>query len=352
MSALPHPFWLLTAVCAVAFALLWWGTLGRRRSQRLRTLRARLARSDIEDADTALAALPHALSEGDAADISKPWVMFVGNAAANLPGLLAIEAQPWMFWQAQVRPDMAAIALGPAAVSNGVAGQRARGLWLRALMALAEQRPALPLNGIVVCVEARELLQPPPTIAPLAGRLQRVLRETTQLLELRLPVYVVVTGLERLAGHVEVCAVLPPQVLAQAIGHRLPEPGPGGPETGPEMDAPVSDTAGARFDALFATLSARLRALGAGLLREQPDAPAGRLASHQWVEQLIALEPALRELVVKLFEPENDRPAACFWRGLYLTGASSPQSQAAFSSDLLQHFLPADQSLARLHRAS
>ncbi|MEJ8849295.1 type VI secretion system protein [Variovorax rhizosphaerae] len=344
MNALPHRFWLLTVLCAVAFALLWWWTLGRRRSQRLRTLRGLLAKSDIDDADTALAALPQALSEADAADISKPWVMFIGNAAANLPGLLAIEAQPWMFWQGLVRPEMAAIVMGPAAVSNGVAGQRARGLWLRALMALAEQRPALPLNGIVVCVEARELLQPPQTTAPLAERLQRVLRETTQLLELRLPVYVLVTGLERLAGHVEVCEVLAPQVLAQALGHRLPEPGSGAATPG--------HSAGERFDALFATLSTRLRALGAGLLLEHPDAPAARLASHQWVEQLLALEPALRELVVKLFEPANDGSPACFWRGLYLTGASSPQSQAAFSSDLLRRFLPADQSLARRHRSS
>ncbi|MEJ8857863.1 type VI secretion system protein [Variovorax robiniae] len=343
MSALSHSFWLLTAVSAVAFALLWWGTLGRRRSQRLRTLRGLLAKSDIDDADTALAALPQALQEADAADISKPWLMFIGNAAANLPGLLAIEAQPWIFWQAQVRPEMAAIALGPAAVSNGVAGQRARGLWLRALMALAEQRPALPLNGIVVCVEARELLQPPQGVAPLAERLQRVLRETTQLLELRLPVYVVVTGIERLAGHVEVCEVLSPEVLAQALGHRLPEPGL-------EPDAPAA-AAGERFDALFAPMSTRLRALGAGLLQEHPDAPAVRLASHQWVEQLIALAPGLRELVAKLFEPTGNAETAFFWRGLYLTGASSPQSQAAFSSDLLHRFLPADQSLARLHRA-
>ncbi|MET0543644.1 MAG: type VI secretion system protein [Variovorax sp.] len=345
MSALPHPFWLLTALCAAAFALLWWWTLGRRRSQRLRTLRGLLATSDIDDADTALAALPQALSEGDAADISKPWVMFVGNAAANLPGLLGIEAQPWMFWQGALRPEMAAIALGPAAVSNGIAGQRARGLWLRALMALAEQRPALPLNGIVVCVEARELLQPPAATAPLAERLQRVLRETTQLLELRLPVYVVVTGLERLDGHAQVCELLPAQVLAQAVGHRLPEPGS-------ETDAPVFATAGERFDALFDTLSTRMRALGAGLLREHPEPPAARLARHAWVEQLVALEPALRELVVKLFEPAGGGADAFFWRGFYLTGASSPQSQAAFCSDLLQHFLPADQSLARLHRAS
>ncbi|MEJ8824796.1 type VI secretion system protein [Variovorax humicola] len=343
MTALPQRFWLLTAACAVAFALLWWWTLGRRRSHRLRALRRLLAQSDIDDADTALAALPPALSEAGAADLSKPWLMFIGNAAANLPGLLAIEAQPWMFWQALARPAMAAIALGPAAVSNGIIGQRARGLWLRALMALAEQRPALPLNGIVVCVDARELLQSPQSLGPLAERLKRVLRETTQLLELRLPVYLVVTGLERLAGHAEVCGALPPPLLAQALGHRLHDP-----ESEPEASG---DAAVEQFDALFAGLSARLRALGAGLLREQSEAPAARLASHLWVEQLIALEPALRELAGKLFEPDGSK-AAFFWRGLYLTGAASPHTQAAFSSDLLHHFLPADQSLARLHRGS
>jgi type VI secretion system protein ImpL len=332
----PPQFWVLTSACATAFVILWWWTLGRRRAQRLRALRTLLAKSEIDDADSALAALPPALSEADMADGSKPWLMFIGDGAANVPGLLAIEAQPWMFWQALARPAMAAIALSPAAVSNGVVGQRARGLWLRALMALAEQRPALPLNGIVVCVEARALLQSPPSIEPLAGRLRRVLGELTGLLELQLPVYLVVTGLERLAGHGAVCGALDPSLLAQALGHRLSPPGGAG------------DAADDSADALFAALADRLRALGANLLREQTE-PAARLASHQWIEQLLAMQPMLRGLAAQLFEPASN---SFYWRGLYFTAAASPGGEGAFTHDLLERFLPADQPLARARHAT
>ncbi|MET0540423.1 MAG: type VI secretion system protein [Variovorax sp.] len=330
MAALPPRFWLLVLCCAGAFALLWWWTLGRPRARRRQGLLRRIAEFDAGAADPARAALPAALIAAPASDALHPWMLFVGNATADPLRLLALEDRPELFWQARQAAQMAAIALGPEAVCDA-ADPRARSLWFRALLALSEQRPALPLNGIVLCIDALGLLEAPSLPSELlAQRLRGMLDETTQLLRLQLPVYVLVTGLEKLRGHAEVARALPPAVRAQAVGHRLPE----------------SDGAGRsavdRFEALFAPMRDRLFALAAALLREEPD-PAVRLAMQQWSEQVAALQPGLRRLVGQLFEPAG----AARWRGVYLAAAAAAGRDGLFTVDLLERLLPADQPLAR-----
>ncbi|MDM0054657.1 type VI secretion system protein [Variovorax fucosicus] len=328
LHSLPAQFWLLLLGCAVGFALLWWWTLGHRRWQRRRLLHTRLAELGHGAADSPPAAQPPAGTAPGTSDALHPRFLFVGDAAANVAGLLQAggalpqketASTPWQAW---TQPAMTAIAPGPG-IAEDTADSGARSLWLQGLLTLAEQRPALPLNGVVVCVAAQALPQAP-------RRLAALVQEAAQLLQLQLPVYVVVTGLERLQGYAEVRAGLQPEVLAQALGHCFIEP-----DAGSGGGAP-------RLDALFAPLSARLQALGMALVRDQPD-PAARLAILRWIEQVVALQAGLAALADRLFAPGAGAP----WRGLYLTAAASEADQGAFATDLFQRFLPDDQSLAR-----
>ena len=331
LLAVPLRLWLLVVLCATGFALLWWSTLGRGRWQRRRALRQRLSRLGSGTGPirpNALPALPNV------ADPHHGRWLLMGNAAAGMRGLLeGGDAVPLSsagadaLWQIWTRPGLTLVALNPAVIED-VHSTTMRGLWLRGLMALAEHRPSLPLNGIVVCVDAETLAQSS------AAALSLLATEAAELLRLELPVQVVVTGLEHWPGHAEVCAALPTAALAQVIGHRL---------------APQDTTdssAAERLDALFAPLSQRLQALGMSLLRVHSE-PAAQWGVHRWVAQSIALQPGLRRLAEQMFGDLSGLQ----WRGLYLTAAASPAGPAAFTTDLFRRFLPEDQPLARGRRA-
>jgi type VI secretion system protein ImpL len=95
---------------------------------------------------------------------------------------------------------------------------------------------------------------------------------------------------------------------------------------------------------VFGSVAQRLHALRMGLLRRTPD-PARRLAIHQFVEQMRALQPGLEILVDGLFERPGGMPPR--WRGLYFMAAPTVEHPGAFIGDLFGRFLPADQPLAR-----
>ena len=91
-------------------------------------------------------------------------------------------------------------------------------------------------------------------------------------------------------------------------------------------------------------------ALRMALLREQPGA-RGRLAIHEFIEAMRALQPALRQVAEALFESHGRGSRGPRWRGLYVTAAASGAAGGAFVTDLFERFLPADQPLARPGRA-
>lgn len=354
---LPAHYGALLALCMAGLLALWWFMLGSRYLARRRLLRRRIEalattsdtappepfaepRAAVAHArehllcSPALRALHHPLYD-------LPWLLFIGDEDAGLPALLAAARRGTSvpqgqgiveganFWRWYFLPTLVAIEARAAAVQEP-ATPHERGLWYQALLALAEQRERLPLNGIVVCVNAARLLGDAQHVAADAARLRQRVDEAAELLRLQLPIYLLVTGLERLAGYEVLCEALPPAVRAQALGHRLPD----------------TVAAVARPDALFEPLALRLHALRMGLLRRQPD-PARRHAIHAFVEQVRALQPGLRTFAQQLFDAPRSGHAGARWRGLYLVAAPGNSDQCAFVSDLFQRFLPADQPLAR-----
>ena len=357
-----HLFWFLLALCLVGFALLYATVRDAGRGARRRALQRRIDALGPWTAEADEAAVPtmrEAMSRARQAlrqppwqrDAPVPWFLVLGDAAANLPGLLAAAGAERLappggepfgepYWRWWLTGSMAAIELHPVAVSEKATEPHTRGLWLQALMALAERRERLPLNGLVVCVAASELLHADGESAkPLAARMRRLLDEAGDTLRLQLPVYLVVTGLEQLAGYATLRGALPPEVLAQAIGHRLAEP------------FAANGAASTRLDALFDPIAERLHALRMALLREQPGA-SRRLAIHEFIEALRALQPGLRQVADALFEGHGRGSRGLRWRGLYFTAAASDAAGGAFTADLFGRFLPADQPLVRPGRHS
>lgn len=361
LSSLPATFWQLVAVCGLAFVGLWWWLLGAPQAARRRALRARVAALGPAESPSELAAL-HGMREAVAQArralrrtgtpprpphgglYGIPWFLFIGDTAADVPGLLAAahsvsplpvahdrDASGRAFWRWWFFETMTAIETSPAAVCDS-GSCRTRKLWYGALMELAEQRERLPLNGVVVCVGAASLLGDTAAVTPGTTRLRHLVDEAAEHLQLRLPVYLIVTGLEGLPGYDTVRGALPPEVLAQALGHRLPL-----------QDRSAAPPAGDRLSQLFEPIAARLQALRLRLLDEATSA-ADQLAIHAFFEQVNALQPGLHSVVDRMFEESRGRRSP-YWRGLYLTGVQT-DTGAAFVSDLFQRFLPADQPLA------
>jgi type VI protein secretion system component VasK len=376
-----HPrFWLLLALCAAGFALLYIVVRNAGRGASRRALRQRIEALGLpagkvgesaepveggKGGETAVEALDEGMAQAQQAlrraprpraAVPVPWFLFFGDAAANLPGLLAAAqgeraptAMPasgsapsgatwWHWW---LTGAAVAIEVHPDAVGDAAGTPPLRALWLRSLLALAQRRERLPLNGLVACVAATDLLLADAAeLQPLAGRMRRVLDEASDTLRLQLPTYLIVTGLEQLPGYPTLRGALPPEVLAQVLGHRLTDPPP-------VIDAP----AGERLDAVFDPIAQRLHGLRMALLREQAG-PAGRLAIHEFVETVRALQPGLRVFAQVLFENHGKGPRAPRWRGLYFTAAASQAAGGAFVGDLFARFLPTDQPLVRPGRPS
>jgi len=354
---LPPHFWLLLALCLGVFVALWWIFLAEPRWSRQRTLRRRIAALDAQAAPQPplpldLSDMRQAmLSARQAADRAPqplrhplyllPWFLFIGDAEAGLANLLAAAAEqaPAMspaadlgaasFWHWRFLRSMIAIAVEPQALPDP-ADPRRRARWYRALLELVERRKRLALNGVVLCIGTATLLGDAEAGARAAGRLGALADDVARHLRLHLPIYLVVTGLERLEGYERVRAALPPEVRGQALGHRL------------RGSVPAGMAAGARMDALFEEMNRRLEALRLGLIRELPDA-AGKLAAHAFVQQLRELQAPLRVAADRIFATAQGS-AALRWRGVYYTGATP--AGGTFVWDLFAHFLPADQPIA------
>lgn len=364
VPVLPVGFWRLCAFCLTALAVLWWFLRGARRFSQHGRARRQLGdlgpgnpedeRLPLQRMQQELAHARHIIARSP--DIARgrnplyrtPWFLFVGDQQSQVAALLAsackvspfpapkrepnADDQHWYWWFFK---SMIAIESHWCLVSDS--HQRLeRGLWYQALQLLANDRDRLPLNGLVVCVGATTLLQEPDAIRAVAMRLRRLTDEALEHLQIQMPIYLVVTGLEQLPGCREFCAALPAQALERALGHRLP------------ANAPISAATSQQFDDLYGPIVQRLQALRMSILREQQE-PHGRYATWSFVDSLSRIGPGLHSLVTLMLE-DNPFQRTPQWRGLYFTASGTPESglpaQGAFISDLFTRLLPADQPLA------
>ncbi|AMM25122.1 type VI secretion system protein [Variovorax sp. PAMC 28711] len=327
MNVLPASWWLVLTLSGLGFALLWWVVRERHRAARIRAMKHALAqcgRAESPAEQTALDRLhdaPRAVPRRSA-PVPTPRFLFLGD----VPRMARTG-----FWHWTALPAMVAIAIDPQVVASPDAPPLRRA-WHHALLALMQARRRVPLNGIVVCLDAQRLGPGNPPVQPEATRLRRLIDEAVDHLGLRrLPIYLVVTGLERLEGYAVVRDALPADVRAQVLGERI------------ALDSPALPR-----DA-FAAITAGLHALRMTLLRAHP-AARDRWAVHAFVEAVRVMGDALDTVATTLFAQSIDGVDAQPWRGLYLTGTGAAGGD--FSDDLYARFLPADEALATSTRRS
>lgn len=360
VPALPARFWQVLGLCAVAAAVLWWFVAGQRRftlQGRTRKRIGDLGPGNPEDEREPLARMAQAIAEAKRTIVRSPemekgrdplyrvpWMLFLGDAGAGVEGLLRAgsEVSPfpppaaagdggevWRWWFFK---SLIAVQMHPRVICDASA-RLERGLWYQALMQLAAERDKLPLNGIVLAVSVDTLLGPTDALKTVATRLRRLVDEAMEHLQVRVPVYIVVAGLEQLRGYATIRATLPAEAFAQALGHRLSE------------NEAVSSATSGRLDQILGPILERLHALRITALRAQASA-ATRRDVFEFVEALRRCESGLALLVTLLLE-DNTFQRTPPWRGLYFAGGSdAAHPGGAFVADLFTRFLPADQPLA------
>lgn len=341
---LPPAFWITLAVCTLAFAAIWWEA-DAHKGRRLRALSARIqvwsrihAPPPATDVRALQSVTQSAVSKlrdtcGTGGLYARPWLLFVGDPASEVASLLewahpagpvalARDDAEHAFWRWWLMHRLAAIEVCPPPMAPE---QPIDGLWLCAMKELAEQRPNLPIDGIVLCVSASTLSADPAVSGPTFQRLCRRSDDAAISLCIRLPVYVVVTDLQRLPGYATVLDMLPPEALRRALGHRAAL-----------SELPVTDD-------VFTTLFQQLEAMRLGLLQATSE-PDKRAAIHGFVEHMRTLRTGLALLMVSLTQTCQSGQRLD-WRGLYFTGGGQPGG--VFVADLFDRFLPVDHGLAR-----
>ncbi|AIF47062.1 hypothetical protein HY57_07160 [Dyella japonica A8] len=273
-----------------------------------------------------------------------PWLLFVGDSAADVRSLLQAAVvspharelsrasdTPWHWW---VFRSLVAIEPGPrlshphATIGEGDAP------WTKALSLLARERRKLPLDGLVVCMAAQSLREAEGAVASHADRLHRLADEATRLLQLQLPVYVVVTGLEALPGHGAFRAALPSSVFRRVLGWR---------HANPVRDGMLDG----RMDVHADMVSGRLISAALAVLAVERD-PHRRREAFAFLQALQGLQRGLHTFVERLQANDAGGEHRLYWQGLYVTGGSRGEAPGGdFVDDLFHRFLPADRVLAR-----
>jgi type VI protein secretion system component VasK len=274
-----------------------------------------------------------------------PWLLFVGDSAADVRSLLqaaasapharelsrANDTRPWHWW---VFRALVAIEPGPRLSHPHATIGDSEAPWSKALSLLATERRKLPLDGLVVCIAAQSLREPDGTVATHADRLHRLADEATRRLQLQLPVYVVVTGLEALPGHAAFRAALPGSVFRRVLGWR--------------HAAVVGDgVLDGRMEVQAEAVAGRLLSTALAVLATERD-PHRRREAFAFAQSLYGVQRGLHTFLDRLQTNEAHGERRLHWQGLYITGGSRDAAPSGdFVDDLFGRFLPADRVLAR-----
>ncbi len=254
-----------------------------------------------------------------------PWFLSIGDEGAGKTALFAsapihrpfadpgIVPQPgaacsWWFFDTAIVLDLA----GRAVLAPG--GRTPEGtLWRRFIKLLQASRPQRPLDGLILTISARDLLDQSAegsnTLLLKAESLHNRIWELQKALEINVPIHVIVTQCDALDGFPEFCAALPPEIAASMLGWSSPY----GVETSfnPRWVAEIVDE----------TL-ADITAIETDLYVSRPLADErGRLALLP--DSFLGLRRPLEQFLGRIFTPTAYHEVFVL-RGVYFTGAGAP----------------------------
>lgn len=270
------------------------------------------------------------------------------------------------------------------------------GTWTHFLKLLRRARPRRPLNGIILTLDIQHLLRAAPQEQQAtARRMAGWLHDIEQRLAMELPVWLVLTHLDRLEGFNETFAAMTPAERGQCLGVTLPLPdrlhlrnarkagrwwrtrsaGSAPPAGSPPEGSMASTTAAAAEEAEaghyrdtaspvrqgLLGLVQRLQAHRMRLLDGEDTAAADPVAASQvaaarlaFPMTVLAMAEPLARFVDVLTAPMEDGHCALL-RGLYLTCAVQPGTRVPTLdpiSQALRQRLPLHPSTASLAQSS
>src|SRR5258706_1737408 len=203
------------------------------------------------------------------------------------------------------------------------------GEWREFLQLLKKNRPNCPMNGLFLVIPSDSLIKnSADEIAKKAGKIAQQLDTIQRVLDVRFPVFVIVTKCDKINGFREFLDGLSdPQLQHQMMGWSNPEP----------LDNPF------RPDLVSEHLNQvvlRLRRRRLGLLRDPvPENPAGRRTDE--VDSLYALPHSLsllssrlRQYLETIFVAGEWSAKPLFLRGIYFS--SSMREGSALDQDLAE----------------
>jgi type VI secretion system protein ImpL len=200
----------------------------------------------------------------------------------------------------------------PGAFTEDVSGPVNRGLWKKLLQSLFRVRPAKALNGVVVCVSMRDLIDPDTSRHEhLARVIRERLSEVLKGLRAYVPVYLVFTKCDALPGFAEFFANLSRSEREQIFGC---------PARSSTMDT----------EALHRELSALLQTLNSQIITKihQERDSLARAGIFRFPQQMAVMTPVIRAFVSRAFGPSRYHRPVMF-RGFFFSSAlSAPDSMA------------------------
>ncbi|MBK1685889.1 type VI secretion system membrane subunit TssM [Rubrivivax gelatinosus] len=312
-------------VAAAAIAVWWFGRLrARRRGSRLEQGLSAAAPGGDDDAlvqqrDEALRRLRESRlwqAHGRAALYALPWYVVIGEPAAGkssavlaaglgitpgdgggVRGVGGTRHCDWFF--------------GTEAIVLDTAGRYAvqpqdRGEWLGFLALLRRTRPRAPVDGVVVAASIDQLAaQTADTIIELARSLRSRVHELTEQLGVAMPVYLLFTKADLIAGFEDFFADADGDERERVWGATL-------------SCRDSAEGAARRFELAFAELRAGLRERA--LMRLESSCASASPATLGFGLEFAALEPALATFVATLFD-DNPYQLRPMLRGFYFSSA-------------------------------
>jgi type VI secretion system protein ImpL len=344
--ATEHRYW-LTAIALAAVALIAAAWAAARTIRRRRTERTAHALEQAIESQAAGDAATPARVPGSSAALQAGLLQALqrikSSRLGQLSGTTALYALPWYIVignpaagksSAITRSGLAfPFAEGGNAAVTGVSGTRHcdwfftsegilidtagryavhdedRGEWLGFLSLLKRHRPLAPVNGVVVAVSLGELTTSDEArVVALAHSLRQRVQELTSELEVLLPVYLLFTKADLVAGFRTFFAALEDHERERVWGATLP------------YDQAQRGKAAALFESRFDELHEGVKAMSAARMTHERGRTGLPLEILTLPMEFAALKPRLRAFVSSLFE-ENPYQFQPVFRGFYFTSA-------------------------------
>ncbi|MGI9510188.1 MAG: type VI secretion protein IcmF/TssM N-terminal domain-containing protein [Geminicoccaceae bacterium] len=270
-----------------------------------------------------------------------PRFLFLGGADSGIADLLEAAAaespfkppaQPnpsetfhWTWWLFR---KLIAIETSQTFV-EGIPEEHRLDAWSTALNALQAHRPAMPVNGYVICIP-QHVLHDPSICRERGYAIRRLLDLATTTLNITAPVYLLITRLDDLPGFADFRAALPSGTDRQVMGHLIEDP------------SRFSDNRVLLATALQ-SMHQRFHKLRLGMLRHEGEA-AGKRGVFDFVHGLTKVIGGVSAMVDCL-TTKNELQNDVRLRGVFMTADGQ---EPAFYRDLFERFLPQDQPLSHV----